>query len=121
MKEDLTKATVSQGEPVEQEPEFTFADAEEEAFGISTAEYPNGNLVKRLNLSDGSVIVVRELTGYDMQKVETMAGGKQENVVPACMSLAAKINGKLIPMEDYLKLKAKDYNKLKLAVMSLNF
>lgn len=100
---------------------FFFENEEEKAMGIETATYPNGNIVKRVKLSDGREAIVRELTGKDMKRSDIIAGGKQENAIPALMSLSTKIDGFEIPMEDYDRMKAKDYAKIKFATTLLNF
>lgn len=104
----------------EQEPVFYFADKEDEAMGIETHVYPNGNMIKRVRVSKG-VAVVRELLGVDMTDVERLTDGDQGKVFPAMIAVATKIEGQGIVMEDVLQYKAKDYNRLKIAVSALNF
>lgn len=105
----------------EQELKFYFADKEDEAMGIETYVYPNGNMIKRLQLSTGKTAIVRELKGVDMTEVEKLTDGDTSKVFPAIIAVATKIDGGFIVMEDVLQYKAKDYNRLKIAASALNF
>jgi hypothetical protein len=105
----------------EQELKFYFADKDDEVMGIETHVYPNGNMIKRLKLSNGKSAVIRELKGMDMTEVEKLTDGDTSKVFPAIIAVATKIDGAGIVMEDVLQYKAKDYNRLKIAASALNF
>lgn len=104
-----------------EELKFYFADKDDEAMGIETYVYPNGNMIKRLKLSTGKTAVVRELKGVDMTEVEKLTDGDTSKVFPAIIATATKLDGTFIVMEDVLQYKAKDYNRLKIAASALNF
>ncbi len=104
-----------------EELKFYFADKDDEAMGIETYVYPNGNMIKRLKLSTGKTAVVRELKGVDMTEVEKLTDGDTSKVFPAIIATATKLDGAFIVMEDVLQYKAKDYNRLKIAASALNF
>ena len=107
--------------------DFHFENERDEILGIESATYTNGNQVKRFNLSDGRSVVVRELLGSDALQVDrTIAAfndqaSREDQATEAIYHLAVKIDGKQLPMEDFKLLKFKDYNKVKVAVQSLNF
>lgn len=105
------------------EKDWHFASKEDESLKVETAIYKNGNQVKRVPLSDGRIATLRELLGSDMMKVDTMlaAGRDQEKYFPIMMHFAAKIDGFTLPIEDFENMKGKDYNQIKIQVMSLNF
>ena len=101
--------------------EYHFANNNDELMGIETAIYANGNEVKRFTLSNGKVAIVRELSGEDMIQVNKLVGSNADNYTPALMHFAVKIDGANLPMEDFPKLKGKDFNKINIQVLSLNF
>ncbi len=101
--------------------DWHFADDNEKVLGVETAIYANGNEVKRLTLSSGKTAIIRELSGQDMIQVTKLTGSNPDNYTPALMHYAVKIDGHQLPMEDFPKLKGKDFNKLNIQVLSLNF
>lgn len=100
---------------------FSFENETDESFGIETGTYKNGNKIKKVPLLGGKTAVVRELTGKDLKKVDLLLDGKPENYMMIMMALATKIDEEEKVFEDYELMKAKDFNKIKLAVSSLNF
>jgi hypothetical protein len=105
----------------EEEAEFAFLNKEDQESGIETATYKNGHQAKRFKLSDGRIAVVRELMGSDMMKIDNIISTDKDNYMPALFHFATKIAGSTIPMEDFALLKGKDFNKIKLQVLGLNF
>ena len=91
------------------------------ALSIETKKYSNGNLVKRCFLSDGRVAICRELTGADCVESDKISQSKQELVYSAMMALSAKIDDKPVVLEDLLQMKAKDFNRIKIMTVTLNF
>ncbi len=106
---------------------YHFADEGDKVSGIETAIYANGNHVKRFNLSTGQQAIVRELSGRDMMDIDKQiaANAKMSEIEELYMvtlfHFAVKIDGKQIPIEDFEKMRGKDYNKIKIAVQSINF
>lgn len=109
------------------EKDWHFADANDQAMGVETAIYPNGNHVKRSTLSTGQMVIARELSGRDMMDIDKQIsaskdhGAMEENYMICLFHYAVKIDGKQLPMEDFEKLKGRDYNKIKILVQSINF
>ena len=101
--------------------DFHFASDNDKILGVETAIYNNGNEVRRITLSTGKVAVIRELSGEEMINVNKMLNGVADNYGPAIMHFSVKIDGQQIPMEDYPKMKGKDFNKINLQIMDLNF
>lgn len=107
--------------------DFHFENERDEILGIESATYTNGNQVKKFMLSDGRNVVVRELYGNDALQIDkTLAtiddqSTREEKAMAAIYHYAVKVEGKQIPMEDFATFKMKDYNKIKMAVQSLNF
>jgi hypothetical protein len=107
--------------------EFYFENERDEQMGIETAIYANGNSVKRYSLSDGRVAVVRELLGSDMANIEKSLMGenndakREEKLKDAVYHYSVKLDGQSLPMEDFSKLKMKDYLRIKVMAESLNF
>ena len=100
--------------------DFHFATPEDEAAGIETAIYLNGNQVKKFTISTGKNVIVRELNGKDMLDIDQMASN-QADYIPMMLHKAVKIEGEHIPMEDFLLLKGKDFNKIKVQAIAINF
>lgn len=115
----MAKAVVSKSEN-DKEKDWKFADDADEAMGIETFTYENGNCIKRINLSFG-IAIVRELKGKEMEAVDRLTDGDTSKLNSAMISLSTKFNDKFITMEEVQELKARDYNKLKIACASLNF
>ncbi len=100
---------------------FYFESDSDEALEISTKEYENGNLVKKVQLRKGKFAIVRELDRKEMNKVREIANGDNEKMAASLIATCAKIDDKELIMEDVLEFKAKDYNRLTVAAQSLNF
>nr|WP_199082047.1 hypothetical protein [Pedobacter sp. ASV19] len=113
MKEDLKKK--------EEQVEFVYETPADLKAGIETATYKNGNQIKRFKISGDREVIVRELIGRDMMNVQKIIDGDEDKYMVAIMHFATKIDGKSIPMEDFEKLKGKDFNKINIQVSSLNF
>jgi hypothetical protein len=109
------------------EKDWHFANPDDTIMGIETAIYKNGNQVKRFTLSDGRVAVIRELLGKDSMQIDKSVMGennadlREEKAMHAMFHFAVKVDDKQIPIEDFGTMKMRDYNKIKLAVQSLNF
>lgn len=103
------------------EKEYHFASLDDTTLGVETAIYKNGNQVKRFKISTGQEVIVRELSGGDMMKIDAMVGADAENYFPALLHHAVKIDGKQLPMESFADLKGKDYNKIKVQALTINF
>lgn len=103
--------------------DYHFATKEDEQLGVETAIYNNDNQVKRFKISTGQEVIVRELSGRDMMQIDQMIGAsqKQEEYIPAMLHYSVKVDGKQIPMESFGDLKGKDYNKIKIQAVALNF
>lgn len=106
---------------------FHFADDNDKMMGVETAIYPNGNHVKRSKLSTGQTVIARELSGRDMMDIDKQISSNrdtsamEEQYMICLFHYAVKIDGRQLPMEDFEKLKGKDYNKIKILVQSINF
>lgn len=83
--------------------------------------YDNGNKVVFLLLSNGSIAVVREGTGADVEAAEFEAGTDKNSYKAALMSKMLKIDGKGVNMFELKNLKAKDYLNIQVAFVDLNF
>jgi hypothetical protein len=107
--------------------DWHFASETDTVMGIETAIYANGNQVKRFTLSDDRKVIVRELLGSDSILIDKQVMGennpalREEKAMNALYHYAVKIDDKQIPLEDFGKLRMKDYNKIKLSVQALNF
>lgn len=104
---------------------FHFEDESDEVMGIETAVYPNGNMIKRFKISDGRTVIARELLGSDSVQIDKIImaekGNREDLYMNALFHYAVKVDGKMIPVEDFGKMKMKDYNRIKVAVQSINF
>lgn len=103
-----------------------FENTDDEELGIETAEYENGNRVKRKQLSNGLYAIARELTGKDMKQVDRICNGVKEEYMPALMITAVKIEDKEgnqsnITMEELDDMKGKDFTSIKMIATMLNF
>ena len=101
--------------------DFHFASEDEKVLGVQTAVYANGNEVKKFSISGDREVIVRELNGHDMLQVNKLVVGDADNYIPAMMHYSVKIDGKQLPVEDFPKMKGKDFNKIQIQVMALNF
>ena len=107
--------------------DFHFENEREQALGIETAYYANGNCVKLFKLSDGRTAIVRELIGRDMINIEKSLAGenndalREEMLKKSAFYHSVKIDGKQIPMEDFELLKMRDYLRIKVMTETLNF
>lgn len=104
-----------------EQPDYSFLNNDDKEAGIETATYKNGNQVKRFKISGDRVVVARELIGHDMMKIDNIIAKTPDQYMPALFHFAVKIDGKQIPMEEFENFKGKDFNKIKLQVLSLNF
>jgi uncharacterized protein YbjQ (UPF0145 family) len=100
---------------------FEYSDESEEALGIETKTYENGNLVKRVKLTDGRIAIIRELNGKDVELSSRIHGNDKDKVLMAMCSVATRINENAIVIEDLELMKAKDYQKIRIACALLNF
>ena len=101
--------------------EFQYLDESEEALGLETKTHENGHQVKRVKLSNGSVAIIRELNGKDVEFTSRLHNNEKEKVIMSMTAVATKIDGQDIVIEDLEVMKAKDYNKLRMACALLNF
>ena len=102
---------------------FYFENENEELLAITTKEYENGNLVKKVPLKKGRFAIVRELDQKEMKKVREIAGdGKDQQRFSASMiAMCTRIDDKDLIMEDVLEYKAKDFGRISMAAQALNF
>lgn len=100
---------------------FYFENSEEQAIGVETKVYDNGNLVKRAKLSNGKVAVIRELLGKDNKDIFKTIGDKSDGFLNASIACATKIDDQPVLMEDIDFMKMKDVNKLTAMHQALNF
>jgi RNase P/RNase MRP subunit p29 len=107
--------------PIETTDGYVYTSESDEAFGIETKVYENGNETKRITLSDKRIAIVRELKGFEIESADRLHEHKQHLYLPALASLSVTIDGKPILMEDFQQTKGKDYNKIRTAVALLNF
>jgi len=101
---------------------FFFEDEAEEARGIKTRIYENGNRVKNVTLSNGKVAIVRELTGKEVMEARKYDGGKADDarIVNIVAAIATNIDGKNIVPEDLETFKARDFLKITSCSVLLN-
>jgi len=100
---------------------YIYKDEDDKESGIETGTYPNGNMVKRFKISGDRIVVVRELKGFDMMRIDDVVSKSKEEYMPVFFHFAVKIDGLQVPIEDFANFKGKDFNKIKIQVLSLNF
>lgn len=121
------KATVSYPTAADAQGWF-FENETEQENGISTKEYENGKLVKRLYINRGKTeVILRELAAKDSKQTAAMAGfvdgkkGDAQDLKYATVHLAATFNGEKMPMEEISNLRMKDFSLIMQANEALNF
>lgn len=100
---------------------YFFENDTDEAMSIETTTHENGNQSKRIKLSDNRIAIVRELKGSEVEQTSRLHQGKEELAVMATATLATKINGEKVIMEELADMRGRDYNKIRTAVAQLNF
>ncbi len=101
---------------------FFFEDEGNEALGIESKVYENGNEIRRVKLSNGKIAIVRELTGLETGLgVQRLCGDKQENYLFALISIATKVDDTGYTMEEIKEMRGKDFRKLQVASGQVNF
>lgn len=105
------------------EPEFVFANEDDQAAGIFTKTYPNGSEVKMVKLRNGSQAVIRQLKGRDAMEVnKRVTSDKDSDYQTHCIAVSTKVNGVTQPAEYYLdELSQQEYTQLLSAYAALNF
>lgn len=100
---------------------FFETDADE-AMGIITKEYENGNRIKRCLLPQSKKVAqVRELKGKDLVTVQRYMGGNSELYLAGSIAVSTTIDGQQQTLEFFSELKFKDYGRINAMVQSLNF
>lgn len=107
--------------PIDLEDGYQFLDETDEAMGIASKKYENGNEVKRIKLSDGRIATVRELPAWEMEESEKFHENKANQVTMGVATMCTQIDGKNVAFEDLKFMKGKDWNKIKVACATLNF
>lgn len=104
---------------------FYTASETDEQFGITTRQYENGSMVKKVVLSTGAVAIVHMLKGRHFLQAQKMTQDmKKENIdfEAVNMSLAVKIDGEQKPPHFFLDdMKQFDFTKIFMAYQGLNF
>lgn len=101
---------------------FFFEDEMNEGMQIESKKYENGNEVRRVTLSNGTVCIVRELTGKEIgMDVARLTGGNKDNYQFAMVAVATKFGEQGKTLEDILDMKGKDYTRLQAANSQINF
>lgn len=119
--EQIAEKKTEQVFPLQTEDGFYYADQEDQAMGVETKKYDNGNEVMRIRLSDGRVALVRELKAWEVEESEKFHENKTKQVVMGLATLATKIDDKTCAFEDFKFMKGRDWVKIKYAVSLLNF
>jgi len=101
---------------------FFYDDESNEQYGIESKDYENGNMIRRCTLSDGSIAIIRELTGSEMGiNVNRLSVGNKDLVQFAILSIATKFGEAGKTMEEIMQMKGKDYLKIQVANSQINF
>ncbi len=101
---------------------FFFEDETNEAMAIESHIYENKKEVRRVTLSDGTICIVRQLTGKEMgTDVTRLIGKDQDNYQYALVSVATKFNDQGRTLEEIKDMLGKDYLKLQIACAQINF
>lgn len=99
-----------------------FQDETEEGSGVQTRNYENGSRVKRVFISGGREVIVRELKGRDFGVIQDITKSGDVSFEAATASLSAKIGGQGYPPEYYMDdLRLGDFSKILIPVSRLNF
>ncbi len=101
---------------------FKHLSDEDKTLGIETATYKNGKIAKRVALKNNRSATIRELSALEVTRIDgATSKGKEEDYFFWFMHHAVKIDGNQLPMEEFKKLGASDYNRIKVPMMQLNF
>lgn len=101
---------------------FFFEDESNEQMHIESHTYENGKEVRRVTLSDGTVCMVRQLTGKEIgTDVTRLTGKNQDNYQYAMVSVATKFGDAGKTLEEIQEMLGKDYIKLQVANSQINF
>lgn len=108
--------------PVDTTDGFQYLDESDETMTVETKTYENGNVVKRVTLSDGRKAIVRELKAWETEEEASKFHQNNKTMVEmAIATIATKINDQPVIFEDIREMKAKDWNKIKYASALVNF
>jgi hypothetical protein len=101
--------------------DYCFLDETDEAMGVETKKYENGNEVKRVTLSSGKIAQVRELKAWEMEESSRLHQNDKEKITMAVAALSTTIDDVKVVYEELRQMKGKDWLKIKYAVALINF
>jgi hypothetical protein len=101
---------------------YFFENADDDADGIFTKVYANGNKVKKTTLpASKAVAIVHELLGKDTKEIAKFMDKDPEKYQMASVTVATTIDEKRQTFEFYERMKMKDYNRILAMYQDLNF
>lgn len=99
---------------------FYYDSAEDEALGILTKEYDNGNKIKGVTLSTGEKAVMRMLKAKDTKDISRFMDKDPERYQHAAITVATTFDEKRKTIEDIENMWMRDFNKLMSMYQDLN-
>lgn len=105
---------------VNTEPTWKYETDDDKDLGIETQRYENGQIMKRVKLSDGRYAVARRLKGRDANSVRRITAGDEGKYSEAIAVQCIKIDDKALVIEDLADMWMDDYQSI-MSIATINF
>ncbi len=100
---------------------FCFLDETDEALGIESNTNERREQIKRLKISDGRTVVVKELKAWEAEQTRRLHKDKEDNVILAFATMASLFDNTKVTYEEMRQFGNRDWTRIKTAVTQLNF